>query len=157
MSNQTLQPGLIFRRSIVVDETLTVPSVSHMLAGFADMPAVFATVFMVGLMECTCVEGLRPYLLGGEHTVGTFVDVSHTAATPVGMRVTAEARLLAVVGRKLRFRVVCHDEHELVGEGSHERTLIRTAQFMSRAEAKRTRIGTLKTVSGGLATPSMQG
>src|SRR5262245_56185584 len=148
MPNQMLQPGLIFRRSIVVDETLTVPSISHMFAGFADMPAVFATVFMVGLMECTCVEGLRPYLLDDEHTVGTFIDVSHIAATPVGMRVTAEARLLAAVGRKLRFRVVCHDEHELVGEGSHERTLIRSAQFMSRAEAKRTRIGAPETAAG---------
>ena len=157
MPNQSLQPGLIFRRSLVVDETLTVPSVSHMFAGFADMPAVFATAFMVGLMECTCVEGLRPYLLEGEHTVGTFIDVSHIAATPVGMRVTAEARLLAVVGRKLRFRVTCHDEHELIGEGSHERTLIRTAQFMSRAEAKRMRLGAPETASGRLVASSMQG
>jgi len=157
MPNQTLQPGLIFRRSIVVDETLTVPSIARTFIGFADMPAVFATVFMVGLMEYTCVEGLRPHLLEDEHTVGTFIDVSHIAATPIGMHVTAEARLLAVVGRKLRFRVVCHDEHELVGEGSHERTLIRTAQFISRAEAKRTRIAAPETVSGGLMTSTMPG
>jgi len=155
--NQSLQPGMIFRRSIVVDGTLTVPSVSHVFAGFADMPAVFATVFMVGLVECTCVEGLRLYLLEGEHTVGTFIDVSHIAATPVGMRVTAEARLLAVVGRKLRFRVACHDEHELIGEGSHERTLIRTAQFMSRAEVKRMRIATPETAPGRLIVSSRSG
>jgi fluoroacetyl-CoA thioesterase len=140
MPNSELQPGLTFRRSIMVDESLTVPFVSHAFVGFADMPPVFATAFLVGLVEWTCVEGLRAYLLEGEHTVGTFIDVSHIAAPPVGMRVTAEARLLAVVGRKLRFRVSCHDEHELVAEGTHERTLIQTARFMSRAEAKRATI-----------------
>jgi fluoroacetyl-CoA thioesterase len=157
MPNQSLQPGLIFRRSIVVDQNLTVPCVARAFVGFADMPAVFATVFMVGLMEWTCVEGLRPYLLEGEHTVGTFIDVSHIAATPVGMRVTAEARLLAAVGRKFRFRVVCHDEHELVGEGSHERTLIRKVQFMSRAEAKRTRIAASETASERAVASPKQG
>jgi fluoroacetyl-CoA thioesterase len=139
MPSSDLQPGLTFWRSIVVDESLTVRRVAPAFVGFADMPPVFATAFMVGLVEWTCVEGLRAYLLEGEHTVGTFIDVSHIAATPVGMRVTAEARLLAVVGRKLRFRVKCHDEHELIGEGSHERTLIHTARFMGRTEAKRAR------------------
>ena len=91
------------------------------------MPPVFATAFMVGLVEWTCVEGLRPYLRRGEHTVGTLIDLSHVAATPVGVTVSAQVRLLAVVGRKLRFLVSCHDEHELVGKGYHERTLIQSA------------------------------
>jgi len=137
MPCSALQPGLVFRQSIVIDDGLTVPSLSSNFVGFADMPSVFATAFMVGFMESTCVDGLRPYLLEGEHTVGTLIDVSHIAPTPVGMRVTAEVRLLAVVGRKLRFRIVCHDERELIGEGSHERTVIRTASFTSKAELKR--------------------
>lgn len=138
MPNSELQPGLTFCRSIVVNESIVGPSLSRTFVGLA-MPPVFATAFMVGLVEWACVEGLRPYLLEGEDTVGTLVDVTHVAATPIGMQVTAEARLLAVVGRKLRFAVRCHDEHELVGKGSHERTLIRTARFVRRAESKRVR------------------
>jgi hypothetical protein len=68
---------------------------------------------------------------------GTLIDVSHIAATPIGMRVTAEVRLVAVVGRKLRFLVACRDEREIVGKGNHERTLIRPNSFMRRAESKR--------------------
>ena len=137
MPCHSLQPGLTFSRSVVVDEFLTAPSLARPFAGFAEMPPVFATAFMVGLVEWTCLEGLRAYLLAGEHTIGTFVDVSHIATTPIGMRVTAEARLLAVVGRKLRFRVLCRDDHELVGEGTHERTVVHMATFARRAEAKR--------------------
>jgi fluoroacetyl-CoA thioesterase len=137
MPNSELQPGLTFCRSIIVDESIIGPSLSRTFAGLA-MPPVFATAFMVGLVEWACVEGLRPYLLEGEHTVGTLVDVSHIAATPIGMRVTAEARLVGVVGRKLRFVVSCHDGCETVGKGSHERTLIRLASFLRRAESKRT-------------------
>ncbi len=83
------------------------------------------------------MEGLSPYLLEGEYTVGTLIDVSHLAATPVGMTVTAEAHLLAVVGRRLRFVVSCHDDRELVGKGSHERTLIRAVRFVQKAQTKR--------------------
>jgi fluoroacetyl-CoA thioesterase len=137
MPRSDLQPGLRFYQSILVNESLIVPALSGAFAGFVDMPSVFATAFMVGLVESTCVEGLRTYLLKDEHTVGTLIDVSHVAATPVGLRVTAEAHLLAVVGRKLRFSVICRDEHELVGKGTHERTIIRPAGFISRAEAKR--------------------
>jgi fluoroacetyl-CoA thioesterase len=141
MPSLDLQPGLIFRQAILVDESLTVPHVAKSFAGFADMPPVFATAFMVGFVEWTCVEALRPYLLKGEHTVGTLIDVSHIAATPIGMRVTAEVRLLAVVGRKLRFCIMCHDELELIGKGCHERTVIHTASFTSRSEQKRSGIG----------------
>src|ERR1051326_7908354 len=137
MPSPHLQPGLIFRQSLIVDESLTVPRVANCFVGFADMPPVFATAFMVGFVEWTCIEALRPYLLEGEHTVGTLIDVSHIAATPIGLNVTAEVRLLAVVGRQLRFRVTCHDEHELIGKGCHERAVIHPASFTWRAEQKR--------------------
>jgi len=141
MPSQELQPGLTFAQSLTVDESLTVPRVSGRFAGFADMPPVLATAFVVGFVEWTCIEALLPYLLEGEHTVGTYIDVSHVAATPVGMRVTAEVHLLAVIGHKLRFRVVCRDEHELISDGSHERAIISIADFVSRAEAKRIGFG----------------
>ncbi len=137
MPNLDLQPGIVFHRTVVVDEGFTGLALSQTIVGLADMPPVLSTAFMVGLIECTCIDGLRPYLLDGEHTVGTLIDVSHMAATPVGMRVTAEVRLVAVVGRKLRFLVGCHDEREVIGKGNHERTLIRPAGFMHRAESKR--------------------
>lgn len=137
MPKLDLQPGVAFRRTIVVEESFTGLALSRSIVGLADMPPVLSTAFIVGMIECTCIEGLRPYLLEGEHTVGTLIDVSHIAATPIGMRVTAEARLVAVVGRKLRFLVACRDEREIVGKGNHERTLIRPISFMRRAESKR--------------------
>jgi fluoroacetyl-CoA thioesterase len=137
MPRQGLKAGVMFSQSMVVSEGLTVPSVSPSFIGFADMPSVFATAFMVGFVEWTCIEAIRPYLLLGEHSVGTRIDVSHVAATPIGMRVTAEVRLTAVEGRRLRFHVTCRDEHELVGEGDHERALIQIEQFAGRVEAKR--------------------
>lgn len=137
MPKLDLQPGVVFHRTIIVEEGFTGLALSQSLVGLADMPPVLSTAFMVGLIECACNEGLRPFLLEGEHTVGTLIDVSHIASTPIGMRVTAEVRLVAVVGRKLRFLVTCRDEHEIVGKGNHERTLIRPASFMRRAESKR--------------------
>jgi len=91
----------------------------------------------VGFMEWTCIEALRPYLAPGEHTVGTHVDMSHMAATPAGLTVTAEVELIAVEGRKLRFRVALRDEREPIGEGFHERSIIRTESFLRRVKAKR--------------------
>jgi fluoroacetyl-CoA thioesterase len=137
MPSAELQPGLVFSRTITVDERLLATSLASLFAGFAGMPPVFPTAFIVALVEWTCIDGLQSYLLDHEHTVGTLIDVNHIAATPVGMRVTAEVRLLAVVGRKLRFVVRCHDDREVVGKGSHERTLIRSASFMRRIETKR--------------------
>ena len=67
------------------------------------MPPVLATACMVGFVETTCMEALVPYLAPGQKTVGIHVDLSHVAATPVGMRVTARVELVAVEGRKLRF------------------------------------------------------
>src|SRR3546814_10372710 len=63
---------------------------SESYTGFSDMPPVFATAFMIGLVEWACVEALSPFLGAGEHTVGIHVDVSHVSATPVGMKATAE-------------------------------------------------------------------
>jgi fluoroacetyl-CoA thioesterase len=136
MPHSDLQPGLMFSRSIVVDEGLTGLALSRTFEGLGDMPSVFSTAFMVGLVEWTCVEGLRPYLRRDEYSVGTLIDLSHVAATPIGVTVSAEVRLLAVVGRKLRFLFTCHDEHELVGKGNHERTLIQSTNFARRAKMK---------------------
>jgi fluoroacetyl-CoA thioesterase len=138
MSEETsnIPIGLRHRLDLRVDQSLTVPSVSAAFTGFADMPPVFATAFMVAFIEWTCIEALRGYLGPNERTVGTRVDVSHVAATPIGMTVTAEVELVAVDRHKLRFKVSCRDAAGPVGEGYHERAVIQQDKFMARVLAK---------------------
>ena len=136
MTLDDLRPGLRHSQAIPVGEALTVPAVAAAFTGFADMPPVFATAFMVGFVEWTCIEALRPYLGAHQRTVGTHVDMGHTAATPAGMRVTAEVELIAVEGRRLRFRVECRDEVEVIGTGFHERAVIDGEKFLERVRRK---------------------
>src|SRR5262245_45846168 len=105
------------------------------------MPPIFATAYLVGFVEATCVAALRPYLAPGQRTVGTHIDMSHSAATPVGMMVTAEVELVEVGERRLRFRVTCRDDAEVVGQGFHERFIIDFGRFMTRVEGKKTITG----------------
>jgi fluoroacetyl-CoA thioesterase len=136
MNSTDLRPGLRHVQTLRVEQSLTVPALSSAFTGFADMPPVFATAFMVGFVEWACIEALKPFLASGQRTVGTHVDVSHVAATPVGMTVSAEVELVAVEGRKLRFKIVCRDEGGPIGEGFHERAIIDHARFMERVAAK---------------------
>ena len=130
-------PGTDHMESLLVDDTLVVPAVSEHFTGFRDMPPVFATAFMVGFIEWACIEAIRPYLEPGEHSVGTHINVSHMAATPTGMKVTAFVELVQTEGRKLTFRVTCRDETDIIGEGMHERVVINPERFMQRVSAKR--------------------
>ncbi len=136
-----LKPGLRHVQSIHVGESMTVPALSHAFAAFVEMPQVFATAFLVGFIEWVCMEALRPHLEAGERTVGTHIDVSHIAATPVGMTVTAEVELVQIQGRKLQFKVSCRDDVDLIGDGSHERTVIDNAKFVTRVSAKAAQLG----------------
>jgi fluoroacetyl-CoA thioesterase len=136
MSLDDLQPGLKGTRTITVDEALTVPSVATSHFGFFDMPPVFATALLVGFVEWTCIEALRPFLGEGQRTVGVHVDLSHSAATPIGMKVTAEIELVERNDRKLRFKVLVRDEADLISEGFHERYIIDIERFMARLEKK---------------------
>jgi fluoroacetyl-CoA thioesterase len=124
-------------QTLAVDDTLVVPAVSEHFTGFRDMPPVFATAFMVGFIEWACIEAMRPYLEPGEHSVGTHINVSHTAATPIGMNVTAFVELIEAENRRLTFRVTCRDEINIIGEGTHERVVINPEKFMRRVSAKR--------------------
>ena len=128
--------GLSHQCSIRVDDTLIVPRLPKALAAMADMPPVFATAYMVAFVEATCIEALAPYLEAGEVTVGTHVNISHVAATPVGLVATAQVELVAAEGRKLIFRVRCYDETDLIGEGLHERCVVNREQFIFSVEAK---------------------
>ena len=94
------------------------------------MPVVFATGFLVGLLEWACIKAINPHLdWPREQTVGTHIDVSHEAATPPGLEVTATVELLEVTGRKLVFAVKAHDGVELISQGRHERFVIDKEKF----------------------------
>jgi len=131
-----LQPGLRHVQRLAVGQHMLVPALAGSFASFTDMPPVLATAILVGFLEWACIEALRPYMGEGEHTVGTHIDVSHVAATPAGMTITAEVQLLEIQGRKLRFAVRCHDDRELISAGFHERAVIEDAKFGARVAAK---------------------
>ena len=97
---------------------------------------VFATPMMIALIERTCNESVTPLLDPGQGTVGTRIDVSHCAATPVGMRVWCDSELVEVDRRRLVFSVRAYDQCGLIGEGTHERFIIDSDRFQQKAYAK---------------------
>ena len=136
MTLDDLKLGLRHSERVRVGEALAVPAQGKALGFAHEMPPVFATANMIALVEWTCVAALAPYLSSDQRTVGTRVDMTHTAATPIGMKVTAEIELIEIDGRRLRFRANCRDEIEPIGEGFHERTIIDHARFMQRLARK---------------------
>ena len=139
MPKPTLRPGLTHSETILVTDRLIVPEMADYFPNFAAMPPVLATAYLVAFVEWTCVRALADHLLEGEASLGIRVDLSHDAATPVGMKATAAIELIAVEGRKLRFKVACRDERDAIGAGFHERFVIDQARFLSRLEKKRAR------------------
>jgi fluoroacetyl-CoA thioesterase len=133
----TLKAGLRFSPRMTVSACHTVPEVDHSWPGFKNMPSVFATAMMIGFIEQTCIEALRPHLTAQQRTVGTHVDVSHVAATPAGMSVTAEIELIAIEGRSLCFRVRCADDAGVISEGTHTRAVIEFDKFWKRVLEKK--------------------
>lgn len=134
---ESLQPGLTGTLNFVVPPTKTVPHLYPESPEFQAMPDVFATGFMVGLIEWACIKLIEPHLdWPHEQSVGTHVDLSHTAATPPGFTVTVRTRLESVEGRKLRFAVEADDGMELISQGIHERFVIDAAKFTTKLAEK---------------------
>jgi fluoroacetyl-CoA thioesterase len=125
-----IEPGLVGEATLVVQATHTA---SHLGSGGVE---VLATPAMIALMEEAARTSVDPKLEPGQMSVGVNVNVSHLAATPMGMRVTARAELLGVDGRKLTFKVEAYDEKEKIGEGTHARAIINVERFMSRVHGK---------------------
>jgi len=132
----TLKPGIKHSFSYTVPVTKTVPHLYEEAPQLAVMPEVFATGFMVGLMEWTCVQLLEPHLDEGEGSLGTHVDVSHKAATPVGFTVTVEAECTEVRGPRTRFKITAHDGVDEIGIGTHERFIVGWDRFNRGVDAK---------------------
>lgn len=117
-----------------LEQTVT-PEMSAARVG-SGLVEVFATPMMIALMEKTCNESVLPCLDEGQGTVGTHLNVAHSAATPVGMRVWCESELVEVDRRRLVFKVKAFDECGLIGEGTHERFIIDTAKFAAKVYSK---------------------
>lgn len=134
---ETLKPGLEHTLTFVVSKDKTVPFVYQESDLFREMPEVFATAFMVGFMEWACMEALRPYLEEGECTLGTMINVTHQAATPPGMTVTAHVKCLDVDGKRTTWEIEVRDEVEIIGKGTHERFTVNNEKFSARVKSKR--------------------
>jgi predicted thioesterase len=100
---------------------------------------VLSTPHMIGYMEQTCRDTALPLLEAGYDTVGTKVNVAHLAAAPIGAWVSFTAEIAAVTDRRIEFRVEAWDEHEKIGEGTHERAIIDVARFAARMARKKNR------------------
>ena len=135
----SLKSGLKHSFSYRVPATKTVPHLYDEAPQLQTMPEVFATGFMVGLMEWTCVQLLEPHLDEGEGSLGTHIDVSHKAATPVGFTVTVEAECIELRGPRARFKVSAHDGVDEIGSGTHERFIVGWDRFEKGVAAKQAR------------------
>jgi fluoroacetyl-CoA thioesterase len=134
---ETLKPGIRYEHRYTVPLSKTVPALYPESEEFVVMPEVFATGFLVGFLEWACIKAINPHLDWPlEQTVGTHIDVSHEAATPPGLEVTATVELLSVDGKKLVFAVEAHDGVDLISRGRHERFVIDKAKFDAKLGAK---------------------
>jgi fluoroacetyl-CoA thioesterase len=140
--SERLQEGLTFEFSYVVPQERTVPHLYPDIEEGTVMPAVFATGYMVGLMEFACIKFLKPYIdWPRRQTVGIHINVSHTAATPPGMTVTVKGRLEKVDGRKLSFAIEAFDDQDQISSGTHDRFIIDAEKFNAAVDKKAAKIG----------------
>ncbi|MDD3654147.1 MAG: thioesterase family protein [Desulfotomaculaceae bacterium] len=132
MANE-LKTGIEGRTSVTVSNKNTA------IAYGSGSVSVFATPALVALMEEAAVSAVNHLLEKDFTTVGTEINVKHLAATPVGMNVTATARLIEVDGKRLLFKVEARDDVDLVGTGVHERYIVREDSFIKRVVGKSTK------------------
>ena len=125
-----LQPGLTGSANLVVDESVSAKTIG---SGTLD---VLATPIMIALMEKAAWTCVSDHLEPGQGSVGTEMNVKHSAPTPFGITVTATAELLEVEGRKLVFRVSAADASGSIGEGIHQRFIIDNSKFQEKANRK---------------------
>jgi fluoroacetyl-CoA thioesterase len=139
----TLKPGIRYEHRFLVPSSKTVPALYPEAEEFLAMPEVFATGFMVGFLEWACIKCINPHIdWPTEQTVGTHINVSHLAATPPGLEVTASVELIEVDGRRLVFQVEARDSVEVISQGVHERFVINREKFNAKVGGKLKHAGT---------------
>jgi fluoroacetyl-CoA thioesterase len=125
-----IAPGLSGSAEITVGPEHTAPFVG------SGRIAVLATPVMINLIEAAALAAIEHLLPAGHQSLGIKLDVSHTAATPIGLRVTATAEVLRLEGRTVTFRVEAHDEVEPIGGGTHQRVVVSVERFDERVQRK---------------------
>ncbi|MEA2906785.1 MAG: fluoroacetyl-CoA thioesterase [Alphaproteobacteria bacterium] len=125
-----IHPGLVGTADLVVAPEHTAPFVG------SGRIAVLATPVMINLIEAAALKAVEHLLPQGHQSLGIHLDVSHIAATPVGLRVTATAEVVSVEGRTITFRVAARDEREPIGGGTHKRVVVSVARFDERVQRK---------------------
>lgn len=134
---ETLKAGIKYEHKIVMSQSKTVPALYPEAEEFVIMPEVFATGYLVGFLEWACIKAVNPHIdWPNEQTVGTLINVSHTAATPPGLEVTANVELIEVDGRRLVFSVEANDGIDLISKGVHERFVILKEKFDAKLSEK---------------------
>lgn len=126
----TLRIGLKGSAELTVGAEHTAPRVG------SGKIAVLATPVMINLIEAAALAAVEHLLPSGHQSLGTHLDIGHVAATPVGMRVSAAAELVAIDGRTLSFRVEARDEKETIGGGTHRRVVVNVRRFDRRVQRK---------------------
>ena len=134
----SLKPGIRHEHKFVIPSSKTVPALYPEADEFLAMPEVFATGFLVGLLEWTCIKCINPHIdWPQEITVGTAINVTHEAATPPGLEVTTIVELIEVEGRKLTFKVEANDGVETISRGLHQRFVVDRSRFEANVRKKR--------------------
>lgn len=129
--------GLTHELWYTVPESKIVPQLYPTVPEYEEMPSVFATGFLVGLIELACIRCVNPYIdWPNELTVGTHVDFSHEAATPPGLNVSVHVELVEIEDRRLEFNIEATDIIETISQGKHERYIVDRDRFMENAKNK---------------------
>jgi predicted thioesterase len=126
----TLRPGIAGHAELIVGEQHTAPRVGSGLVH------VLATPVMINLFEAAALDAVDQYLPEGYQSLGTILNVRHIAATPVGMKVYAVAKILKIDGRTVHLFVEAKDEKEVIGDGLHERVVVNVEKFSLRVQRK---------------------
>ncbi|MGB5983686.1 MAG: thioesterase family protein [Desulfobacterales bacterium] len=138
----SLQPGMTFDFTYQVPADKTVPHLYPDIEEGAVMPEVFATGYLVGLLEFACIRFINPHIdWPREQSVGIGIQISHSAATPPGFTIRVEGRLEAVEAKKLTFSLKAHDGVDQITTGTHERFIINAEKFNQGVALKKGQLG----------------
>ena len=134
----SLKVGIKYQHKFTVPKSKTVPNLYPESEEFKIMPEVFATGYLVGFLEWACILAIKPHLdWPSEQSVGTHINVSHQAATPVGLEVIANVELVKIEEKKLTFNVEARDTLDIISKGVHERFIINKEKFISKVNEKK--------------------
>jgi fluoroacetyl-CoA thioesterase len=134
----SLKVGIKYEHKFIIPKSKTVPNLYPESEEFKIMPEVFATGYLVGFLEWACILAIKPHLdWPAEQSVGTHINVSHEAATPVGLEVIANVELTKIEGKKLTFNVEARDSIDVISKGVHERFIINKEKFDNKVKEKK--------------------